>query len=132
MTIELTTTGRDGALTKFRITNAASLWDDFPGTGYSCDIDGDDIVGRGSKGDIRKLESWIARQSAPQAVKSAPAATNQPRRVLVPFGSVKPGDEIAGRIVRGLGRDFYPNPDQFSQWGIDPSYSGTVQYAYFD
>ena len=132
MTIELIETGRNGALTTYRVKNAAQLEDEFPGAGYGFRIDGNDIIGSGNKAGIRRLNNWVAQQNAPQAVKEAPAATNQPRRVLVPFGSVKPGDELMGRTVRGLGRDFYPNVDQFSQWGIDPSYSGTVQYAYFD
>lgn len=132
MNIELIETGRNGALTKYRVTNAAHLEDEFPGAGYSFSVDGNDIVGSGNKRGISNLRDWVARQNAPRAVQQAPASAGTPRRVLVPFGSVKPGDEINGQIVRGLGRDFYPNPDQFSQWGIDPSYRGTVQYAYFN
>jgi|SRR5690625_1053978 len=130
MNIELIETGRDGALTEYRVTNAAHLKEDF----YTdmVRVEGNDLTGRCSKADLRKIRSWIERQNAPEAAARATAGAENTRRVLIPFGAVSVGDEIAGRTVRGLGRDFYPNADQFSQWGISPDYAGTVQYAYFE
>ena len=127
MSIQLIETGRNGALTKYRVTNVAHLADDFPGAGYSFRIDGDDIVGSGNKAGIRSLSNWVDRQNAAPVIRQSNTG-----RVLVPAGKYAAGDTISGRTISGLGRDFYPNVDQFSVAGVSPDYTGTVQYAYFN
>src|SRR5690625_5361394 len=95
MNIELIETGRDGALTEYRVTNAAHLKEDF----YTdmVRVEGNDLTGRCSKADLRKIRSWIERQNAPEAAARATAGAENTRRVLIPFGAVSVGDEIAGR-----------------------------------
>lgn len=129
MKIELIETGRNGALTTYRIVGAAKA-EDFPGGGYLWEVKGADIVGKESKAGLRKLYNWVHRQNAkaPEIDRSSPAANN---RVLVAAGRYRVGDTISGKKITGLGREFYPNADQFALAGISPDYTGTVQYAYF-
>jgi len=123
----ITTTGRDGSLTRYRITNAAEIIDQIP-CRYNKFVDGNDVTGSGSNADIARLYAWVGSMNTPEPpVKPQQAGTSS--RVIVPVDKYQIGDMIGGHEITGFGRDWAPNADQYSANGIDPSVS-RVCYAY--
>ena len=97
-------------------------------------VDGKSVTGYGAKKDVAKIESVIDRMNSMNAKvenKSANKSAQHVERVLVPAGKYKIGDMLHGYKITGLGREFTPNPDQYSANGIDP-WVETVCYAYFN
>jgi len=97
-------------------------------------VDGTTVSGYGAKKDVAKIESVIDRMNSMNAKienKSANKSAQHVERVLVPAGKYKIGDMLHGHRITGFGREFTPNPDQYSVHGIDP-WVDTVCYAYFN
>ena len=93
-------------------------------------VDGKSVTGYGAKKDVAKIESVIDRMNSMNA-KVENKSAQHVERVLVPAGKYKIGDMLHGYKITGLGREFTPNPDQYSANGIDP-WVETVCYAYFN
>lgn len=130
--MELQITGRNGALTEYRIVGGAQHIDDMPELGYSYRADGDDVAGRGSKRDIARLREWVHATNLAAAKSENPAVNKSaPGRVLIAAGTRHVGDKINGFVITGLGAPWSPNADTYSAHGIDPA-ADYVQYAYFN
>ncbi len=139
--MNFTITGKDGALTTFKIENAVHAIEDMPFTGYMARAVGNDITGKCAKKSIGMLKEWAksitsntdnnggAHETA-NNTECAPVAKAK-SRVLVEAGSINIGDSIDGTTVTGLGKIFRANADTAAVHGISPA-ADYVQYAYFN
>jgi hypothetical protein len=93
-------------------------------------VDGTTVTGYGAKKDVRKIESVIERMNS-IAAKSESKTAGKIERIMVPSGKYQVGEVLHGHRITGFGREFTPNPDQYSANGIDP-WVETVCYAYFN
>jgi len=66
--MEIQITGKNGSLTQYRITDSADQIEQIKNInyGYRNTVDGSDIIGQGSKSDIRALKTWVESQATTQ------------------------------------------------------------------
>ena len=133
--ITIERTGRSGVLTGIIVKcDTAEQAEQLAALSTYWRVDGKSVTGYGAKKDVAKIESVIDRMNSMNAKvenKSANKSAQHVERVLVPAGKYKIGDMLHGYKITGLGREFTPNPDQYSANGIDP-WVETVCYAYFN
>jgi len=98
--ISMNITGRDGALTTFRIVGGAAFKDQAPSFGYCLSTNGNDLTGKASKDGIAKLRAWVESTKAEAAGLYETPAANE--RTIVLAASNLPN---CGRAWVCTGRD---------------------------
>lgn len=122
--MKLEITGKDGSLTKFRITGGAAHKDDAPSIGRMYFTDGSDLTGAASKAGISQISEWVKKSETQNKTRPVEkSARTGARRIVL------------ARNATGLntGRPWVADGRTIDANSLNPEWEGElVCYAYYE